>query len=63
MKAHSTDGSQKSTWAIGTIFIWFVLLNILNEFSTKCASRWGHKTSKIPVARNSFYSEGGWHGD
>lgn len=43
--------------------MWCILLNIVKEYSTKCASHWGHKTNKIPAARNSFSSGGGWHGD
>lgn len=46
---------------MGTIVIWFILLNILKGYSTKCAGHWD--TNKIPAARNSFSSRGGWHGD
>lgn len=49
--------------------MWFILRNIVKEYSTKRASHWGHKINKIPAARHSFSSgagrwgECGWRGD
>lgn len=34
-------------------------LNILNEYSTNCASHWGHQTNKIPATKNLFSNGGG----